>query len=81
MQPWVVRLAPLTAGAPPRPAWALSERELEVAGRGSRAEQQGHRRRAPHLRTHRAEHVQHILTKLGVSNRTEVASWFAGDRR
>ena len=82
MQPWVSRLAPLTAAAPPRPAGPLSERELEVAGLVARGLSNKAIAAELHISSRTAQnHVQHILTKLGVSNRTQVASWFGGDRR
>jgi DNA-binding CsgD family transcriptional regulator len=82
MQPWVARLGRLTAGAPPRPTGPLSERELEVAGLVARGLSNKAIAAELHISTRTAQnHVQHILTKLGVSNRTQVASWFTGDRR
>jgi DNA-binding CsgD family transcriptional regulator len=82
MQPSVDRLARLAALAPRRPAGPLSERELEVAGLVARGLSNKAIAAELHISSRTAQnHVQHILTKLGVSNRTQVASWFAGDRR
>lgn len=82
MQRWVSRLTSRTTGAPARPAGPLSERELEVAGLVARGLSNKAIAAELHISSRTAQnHVQHILTKLGVSNRTQVASWFAGDRR
>lgn len=59
-----------------RPPGGLSRRELEVAGLIA----EGLSNRAAARRLYLSErtvegHVQHILTKLGLSNRTEVAAW------
>jgi predicted ATPase/DNA-binding NarL/FixJ family response regulator len=62
--------------APSRPAGGLSRRELEVAELVAK----GLSNRAMAERLHISErtvegHVMHILNKLGLTNRTQVASW------
>jgi len=63
-----------TAGSP------LSPRELEVArlvARGLTNKQIG---QALYVSERTAEnHVQHILTKLGLRNRSQIAVWASGD--
>jgi len=58
----------------------LSPRELEVAGlvaRGLTNKQIGQRL---YVSERTAEnHVQHILTKLGFSNRSQIAAWASGE--
>ena len=70
----VARLASASARSP------LSPRELEVAGlvaRGLTNKQIGE---ALFLAERTAEnHVQHILVKLGFSNRSQIAAWSAAD--
>lgn len=78
--PWERRAAALlsTIGT----AQVLSKRELEVAGLV--AEGKTNRAIAEELfvseRTAQT-HVQHILTKLGLSNRTQIAAWLSGQRQ
>jgi DNA-binding CsgD family transcriptional regulator/Arc/MetJ family transcription regulator len=83
MAPWAERLGRLAgAGAPPPRAGPLSARELEVAGLVARGLSNKAIAAQLHISARTAQnHVQHILTKLGVANRTQVASWFGGDRR
>ena len=82
MRPWAERLGRLAAAAPIRNPGPLSGRELEVAGLVARGLSNKAIAAELHISTRTAQnHVQHILTKLGASNRTQVASWFAGDRR
>ncbi|MFD0585509.1 ATP-binding protein [Dactylosporangium darangshiense] len=64
-----------------RPRSALTRREEEIAGLVA----QGLTSRAIAARLHLSErtvetHVQHILTKLGLANRTQLATWFTGLR-
>jgi DNA-binding NarL/FixJ family response regulator len=60
----------------------LSPREQEVArlvARGRTNKQIG---QALYVSERTAEnHVQHILTKLGFSNRSQIAAWSSGGRR
>ena len=77
MAPWVSRLQSLAVVAED----PLTAREREVAalvGRG-----RSNRDIAAALvvseRT-AANHVQHILTKLGFSNRAQIAAWVAGQQ-
>jgi DNA-binding NarL/FixJ family response regulator len=61
-------------------------RAADAAGiRGRRARGPGFSNRqlaaALHISERTAEnHVQHILTKLGMQNRTQVAAWAAGNQ-
>ena len=82
----VVRHAPtvlrsLTATLDSRPADTLTRREHEIAGliaRGLTNRQIG---AALHISERTAEnHVQHILTKLGLHTRTQIAAWNAGSK-
>ena len=80
MAPWERRAAALlsTMGV----AEALSRRELEVA----RLVAEGKTNRAIAGELFMSErtaqtHVQHILTKLGLSNRTQIAAWMASQRQ
>jgi DNA-binding CsgD family transcriptional regulator len=80
MVPWVRSIDALDAqlSADGRPTGPLTTRELEVAALVA----EGLTNRAIAERLFLSErtaqnHVQHILTKLGVSNRTQVASWYA----
>jgi DNA-binding CsgD family transcriptional regulator len=65
--------------AAPQAASPLSPRELEVArlvGQGLTNKQIG---QALYLSERTAEnHVQHILTKLGLRNRSQIAAWVSG---
>lgn len=79
MAPWLARLEAVAAGAggsadDPGP---LSARELEVAGLVARGLTNKQIAAELYLSERTAQnHVQHILTKLGVANRTQVAAWF-----
>lgn len=77
MSPWVARLQQLA----PTPA-VLSPRETEVARLV--ADGSSNRDIAARLvisdRTAQ-NHVQHILTKLGFTNRSQIASWVTADQR
>jgi DNA-binding NarL/FixJ family response regulator len=85
--PSVARIVGVSTSAPKRSAWTLdshtavtsplSPRELEVAALLAR----GHTNKQVAAQLHISErtaqnHVQHILTKLGLANRTQVATWF-----
>jgi DNA-binding CsgD family transcriptional regulator len=81
MTPWVARAASLRAALGDRPAGPLSRREAEVAelvGQGMT-----NRQIASELyiseRTAQT-HVQHILTKLGFSTRSQIAAWITAQR-
>jgi DNA-binding CsgD family transcriptional regulator len=76
---WIGQLrAPLTAAA--AGGSPLSPRELEVArlvGRGLTNKQIG---QTLYVSERTAEnHVQHILTKLGLRNRSQIAAWASGE--
>jgi DNA-binding CsgD family transcriptional regulator len=80
MAPWVDALDQLdrAATAARRAAEPLTARELQVAGLVA----DGLTNRAIAERLYLSErtaqnHVQHILTKLGLSNRTQIAGWYA----
>ena len=77
MQPWVTRLDAVTAAASPVERGPLSARELEVAELVSRGFTNQQIAAALFVSQRTAQnHVQHILTKLGLSNRTQIAVWF-----
>jgi DNA-binding NarL/FixJ family response regulator len=84
MRPWLERLDATAARATPSPARSaspLSPREEEVAALV--ADGLTNRQIAERLyvseRTAQ-NHVQHILTKLGLANRTQVATWVRAQR-
>ena len=77
MQPWVTRLDAMTGSASPVERGPLSARELEVAELVSRGFTNQQIADALFVSQRTAQnHVQHILTKLGLSNRTQIAVWF-----
>jgi DNA-binding NarL/FixJ family response regulator len=62
-------------------AGLLTRRESEVAGLVARGLSNRQIGAALHISERTAEnHVQHILTKLGLQNRTQVAAWAAGNQ-
>jgi DNA-binding CsgD family transcriptional regulator len=83
MTPWVARfdelggpLGPGSAGSTRDPG-PLSPREMEVAGLVARGLTNRQIAAELYLSERTAQnHVQHILTKLGVANRTQIAAWF-----
>jgi DNA-binding CsgD family transcriptional regulator len=84
MKPWVEAIDELAARLAPRPAETapLSPREREVAALVA----DGLTNRAIAARLYVSErtaqnHVQHILTKLGLANRAQIATWFATTAR
>jgi DNA-binding NarL/FixJ family response regulator len=59
-----------------QPAAALTARELEVAGLVAAGKSNREIASALFLSERTAQnHVQHILTKLGFSNRSQITSW------
>jgi DNA-binding CsgD family transcriptional regulator len=81
MAPWVARFDELAthdgAGSDADPG-PLSPREMEVAGLVARGLTNKQIATELYLSERTAQnHVQHILTKLGVANRTQIAAWFA----
>lgn len=82
MRPWVERLSPTAPGRRSRLPGPLSTRELEVAGLVAMGLSNKAIAAALHISSRTAQnHVQHILTKLGASNRAQVATWFTRDGR
>ena len=80
----LARDARALAGSPDGFAAAgpLTRRESEVAGLVARGLSNRQIAAALHISERTAEnHVQHILTKLGLQNRTQVASWAASRER
>jgi DNA-binding NarL/FixJ family response regulator len=77
MHPWVERFDALPLapqGGDPGP---LSPRELEVAALVARGLTNRQIATELYLSPRTAQnHVQHILTKLGLANRTQVAAWY-----
>ena len=72
MTPWLARIdAQLAGGAGPLTARELEIAELVALGRSNR-EIAG-----ALVLSHRTvgNHVQHILTKLGVGNRSQITAW------
>lgn len=81
MTSWAIRLESLVP-APASAAGPLSARELEVAGLVAGGLSNKAIAAALCISPRTAQnHVQHILMKLGVSNRTQVAAWFDARRR
>jgi DNA-binding NarL/FixJ family response regulator len=82
MQPVLVRALAVqaTSGAGDRDGrdGPLSRREVEIAGLVARGLTNREIAAEAHIAERTAEnHVQHILTKLGLRNRTEIAAWHA----
>lgn len=81
MTPWAARAASLRAALSDRPAGPLSRREVEVAelvGQGMTNRQIA---RDLYISERTAQtHVQHILTKLGFSTRSQIAAWITAQR-
>jgi DNA-binding CsgD family transcriptional regulator len=76
MQPWLQRARALAQGPSRQPAAALTARELEVAGLVAAGKSNREIASALFLSERTAQnHVQHILTKLGFSNRSQITSW------
>jgi DNA-binding NarL/FixJ family response regulator len=77
MQPWLQRARALAQGPSRQPAAStLTARELEVAGLVAAGKSNREVASALFLSERTAQnHVQHILTKLGFSNRTQITSW------
>jgi DNA-binding CsgD family transcriptional regulator/nucleoside-triphosphatase THEP1 len=76
MRPWIARLDQL-APAQPEPAEPLSPRELEVAALVADGMTNRAIAAALYISERTAQnHVQHILTKLRLTNRTQIATWY-----
>jgi DNA-binding CsgD family transcriptional regulator len=83
MHPWLRRARALSAGpAGSRAATpALTTRELQVAGLVAGGKSNREIASILFLSDRTAQnHVQHILTKLGFSNRSQITSWFVRSR-
>jgi DNA-binding CsgD family transcriptional regulator len=77
MAPWVARFDSVAVTGAEGDPGPLSPRELEVAGLVARGLTNKQIATELFLSERTAQnHVQHILTKLGVANRTQVAAWF-----
>ena len=79
MVPWLERLDEVATaiGSTPAEPGPLSARELEVAALVARGLTNRQIAGELYLSERTAQnHVQHILTKLGVANRTQIAAWF-----
>lgn len=84
MAPFAARIERLLAAARPRPAPSgpLSARELEVAALVARGSTNRQIATALFISERTAQnHVQHILTKLGLDNRTQIATWHTAQQR
>jgi len=78
MRPWLQRARALAQGPSPRQPTAstLTARELEVAGLVAAGKSNREIASALFLSERTAQnHVQHILTKLGLANRSQITSW------
>ena len=78
MQPWLQRARALAQGPSRQPeaTSTLTARELEVAGLFAAGKSNREVASALFLSERTAQnHVQHILTKLGFSNRSQITSW------
>jgi len=83
MAPWASRAAAVSRALEPSGslAGALSEREREVAELVAQGKTNRSIAAALFVSERTAQtHVQHILTKLGFSNRSQIASWVASQR-
>jgi DNA-binding NarL/FixJ family response regulator len=70
---------PGSAGGPRSPGGPLTRREGEIAALIARGLTNRQIAAALHISERTAEnHVQHILTKLGLHTRTQIALWSAG---
>jgi DNA-binding CsgD family transcriptional regulator/tetratricopeptide (TPR) repeat protein len=78
MRPWLQRARALAQAPSPRQPTAstLTARELEVAGLVAAGNSNREIASALFLSERTAQnHVQHILTKLGLANRSQITSW------
>ena len=81
MRPWAERLAAVAGVTPERQAGPLSPREFEVARLVALGLSNKAIAAELHISARTAQnHVQHILIKLGASNRAKVASWVESNR-
>ncbi|MEZ5409007.1 MAG: LuxR C-terminal-related transcriptional regulator [Acidimicrobiales bacterium] len=81
MAPFAARIERLAGTDPPR-GGVLSPRELEVAALVAHGKTNREIATALYISERTAQnHVQHILTKLGLDNRTQVAAWHTAQRR
>lgn len=81
MAPWVRRAAAVSAAVGDPAAGPLSPREREVAELVAQGMTNRSIAEALFVSVRTAQtHVQHILTKLGFSNRSQIASWVASQR-
>ena len=83
MAPFAARIERLVAATQPRPdASLLSPRELEVAALVAGGRTNREIAAALYISERTAQnHVQHILTKLGLDNRTQIATWHTAQQR
>jgi DNA-binding CsgD family transcriptional regulator len=82
MAPLLREAVGLTAALGGSPAGPLTRREREIAGLIARGLTSRQIAAALHISERTTEnHVQHILTKLGLHTRTQVAAWHAADTR
>ena len=76
MHPLAALAQTLIDGLRTRDVAVLSAREREIASLVAKGLTNGQIAEAVHISTRTAEnHVQHILTKLGFQNRSQVAVW------
>ncbi|MGD9996358.1 MAG: AAA family ATPase [Ilumatobacteraceae bacterium] len=77
MHPWLDQLRQLVHSDDQVASSPLSARELEVAGLVARGLTNSEIATELFVSNRTAQnHVQHILTKLGLSNRTQIATWY-----
>ena len=76
MQPLATRVQTLIEGLAALDIAVLSDREREIASLVAKGLTNLQIAEAAHISTRTAEnHVQHILTKLGFQNRSQIAVW------
>ena len=76
MQPLATRAQTLIEGLATREVAVLSTREREIAALVAKGLTNLQIAEAAHISNRTAEnHVQHILTKLGFQNRSQIAVW------
>jgi len=81
MAPFTARIEQLLATLQPRSGGPLSPRELEIAALVATGRTNRDIAATLYISERTAQnHVQHILTKLGLDNRTQIATWYTAHR-
>ncbi len=81
MTPFTARIEQLLVTLQPRSGGPLSPRELEIAALVATGRTNRDIAATLYISERTAQnHVQHILTKLGLDNRTQIATWYTAHR-